>query len=135
MEPNALNIFWGMILILLLGFSAGVIIGYQLTRYWDARRGVSRLHPMTSKDLDGVRQRSDNASPENLGAERVGARIYPRAFVLAQRCMTRDLTAGQAESWVCNCENCQCVRAELSRRGTLDAWIKGARYRVSMGNC
>ena len=77
---------------------------------------------------------SSSASPNVLTRERVGAKVYPRAYANAQRCMTNDIRKG-AGGWICNCENCIAVRAVLVQRGLLDAWVEGARNRVRLDLC
>jgi len=110
------GLFTGALLLVLCGIWAGWLIG----------RGT--------RVMDNLLERSDSASPNMLTRERVGARLYPRTYASAQRCMTEDLRKG-AGSWICNCENCKIVRAELIKRDMLEAWIEGARRRVELGLC
>lgn len=136
MAINPLNIFWGMILILLLGFSAGAMIGYQLTRYLDMRRG---LKPMSQKDLDDFLANSNQhirvngnfqPRPRPGRPQHPQHKLFPFNWQTAQLHLEKAIREGQ--TWTCHCESCLKVRLHLADTGRMDTWEKGIRERVGL---
>ena len=82
-------------------------------------------------DLHGLRERSDEASPDTLQEDHFGVRLLPREHLTAITHARANVLDGG--DWTCNCPTCFKVRAAFAERGRLTIYTQSIMKRATEG--
>jgi len=120
LDPRVVDILLYIVLVLIVAACIWVP--------WMVQRGRWVSGKLEAQELI---RRSDDAAPDTSDQAQRNSPL-PLEFAGAQQCVLRNLRDGYT-GWVCVCEVCRKVRADLIRRKMERPWVDGVRRRMLSG--